>query len=390
MIIKGWVIITLLTIMTQVVTMASTKTKSTKRDQQTDVLYSNLKKMANEGKIMFGCANPTTLMYKETHIFSGFDNSDCKEITGQNPAVYESDFMWYDDPKLVAPDKEASKKAYQRGAVIAYCWHLRGKESKSFYSRNNNEFTNDKDLVKKIISGGDCASNPELNWLYRQLDTLVISTFNEFKFPVIFRPWHEMNGGWFWWGKDNCTPDEYIQLYRITVDYIRSQGVNNVLYAWSPDTKLSMEYYPGDEYVDILGLDIYEMGAVPYKTTEMVVAELEQMVDYATSKNKLAAITETGLRIEDGIYRYPEEKPDYWSKYVLETIVSNPKINKLSWVLSWYSSDWSKERKSQFYYPYKGIETDYKNGQAAIDDFLKFFNHPATIFEDDLPKIYHE
>ncbi len=357
-------------------------------DEPTASLFKNIQKLANEGKIMFGCANPTTLMYKETHIYSGFDNSDCKEITGQNPAVYESDFMWHVDPKLVEPDIEASKKAYQRGAVVAYCWHLRGMNSASFYSRQNNEFTNDKELLKQIVAGGNRENNIALNWFLTQLDTLVIPTFKEFGFPVIFRPWHEMNGNWFWWGKDNCTPEEYIKLYRLTVDYMREKNLRNVLFAWSPDTKLTMEYYPGNDYVDILGLDIYEMGAVHYKTHQMVISELKKMVDYASNNNKIAAITETGLRIENGVYRYPEEKPDYWSKYVLAPIINNPEINRIAWVLSWYSSDWSKQRKSQFYYPYKGIEKDFSKGQAAIDDFIDFFNHPATIFEDDLPNMY--
>jgi mannan endo-1,4-beta-mannosidase len=149
-----------------------------------------------------------------------------------------------------------------------------------------------------------------------------------------------------------------------------------------------MEYYPGNDYVDIIGLDIYEMGAVHYKSHQMVTHELKKMVDYATNNNKIAAITETGLRMENGVYRYPEEKPDYWSNYVLAPIVNNPEINRIAWVLSWYSSDWSKQRKSQFYYPYKGIEKDFGNGQAAINDFIDFFNHPATIFEDDLPNLY--
>jgi mannan endo-1,4-beta-mannosidase len=363
-------------------------TNSIERDHATENLYTNLKRIASEGKVMFGCANPTTLMYKETHIFEGFENSDIKEITGQNPAVYESDFMWYDDPKLIAPYKEASRKAYERGAVIAYCWHLRGKESKSFYSKNKDSFTADKDLVKKIVDGGERAENPYLNWLYTKLDTMVISTFKEFGFPVIFRPWHEMNGGWFWWGKDNCTPDEFIELFKITVDYMRKSGLTNVLYAWSPDTKLTMEYYPGDDYVDILGLDIYEMAVFPHKSKELIVSEIEKMTDYAEATNKVAAITETGLRIENGIYYYPEIHPDFWSKYVLQTILATPKTNRVVWVLSWYSSDWGRERKSQFYYPYKGIENDYPKGQVAIDDFMMFFKHEATLFEDDLPDMY--
>ncbi len=360
------------------------------RDEATENLFQNLRVMSTQNKIMFGVANPTSIMYKERHIYEGFETSDIKEITGQNPAFYESDFMWFDNDSLIAPDKEAMRKAYERGAVVGYCWHLRGPESNSFYSRVNNRFSADKNLVKDILAGGSREENRALDWLLTELDTMVIPTFKELAFPLVFRPWHEMNGGWFWWGKDNCTPDELVQLFQLTVDYIRDSGVRNVLYCWSPDTYFLKEYYPGDEYVDILGLDIYEMGAVDYKPIELVVAELEKLTDYADSVGKVAAITETGLRIDNGVFRYPEVNPYYWSQNILEPIINNEKLKRLVWVLSWYSSDWSQYRKSQVYYPYVGMENDFERGQDAIDDFLLFFNHEATLFEDDLPDMYNK
>ena len=369
--------------------MAKTKTEEgALRDKATQHLYNNLKKLSSEKKIMFGCANPTILKYKETHIREGFNSSDCKDITGQNPAFYESDFMWHVNDTLKKADILASKLAFERGAVIGYCWHLRGMKSHSFYSREHNRNTADSLLVKKIVAGGNRLQNKELDWLLSLLDSLVIPTINDFGFPVVFRPWHEMNGGWFYWGKDNCTPEEYIQLYRITVDYMRSKGVKNVLYSWSPDTKFTLDYYPGDAYVDVLGLDIYEIGAVDYKPLAMVLDEIGKMTDFAADHQKVAAITETGLRMEGEVYRYPNEIHDYWTKCVLEPIVNHAKASRVVWIESWYSADWSKKRKSQFYLPYVGLEKDQVKGQAAIDDFIKFYNHPATLFEDDLPNMY--
>ena len=359
------------------------------QNKATQILYANLKKLSGEGKLMFGCANPTTLMYDKRHIYSEFNNSDCKEITGQNPAYYESDFMWHVKDSLKVADLEAMRKAFERGAVVGYCWHFRGKESNSFYAKGRNgKLTADKNLVQKIVAGGLREENPELDWFYKQLDSVVIAPIKELGFPMTFRPWHEMNGNWFWWGSGNCTPEEYVKLYKMTVDHMREAGVTNILYAWSPDTKFTQEYYPGNDYVDVLGLDIYEMGAASYKPMDMCVDELEKLTDFAAANGKIAAITETGLRMENGVFRYPEEIPDYWTKYILEPIVNNPKLSRLIWVESWYSADWSGIHKSQFYIPYKGIEKDFDKGQEAIDDFLKFFNHPATLFEDDLPDMY--
>lgn len=120
-------------------------------DQATENLFLNLKELSSNEKVMYGCANPTTLMYKETHIYKNFNNSDCKEITGQNPAFYESDFMWHIKDSLRVADIEASKQAFKRGAVIGYCWHIRGKYSNSFKSNSKAGFNEDKELLKKII-----------------------------------------------------------------------------------------------------------------------------------------------------------------------------------------------------------------------------------------------
>jgi mannan endo-1,4-beta-mannosidase len=296
--------------------------------------------------------------------------------------------MWHIKDSLKVADIEAMKKAYQRGAVIGYCWHFRGKNSHTFSSKQDNEFTSDKDLVKKIVAGGDRRENPELDWLLTQLDTVAIPVFKDFGFPVIFRPWHEMNGFWFWWGSYNCTPEEYIKLYRITVDYLRSKGVRNVLYAWSPDTRLTLEYYPGDEYVDVLGLDMYEPGIFDWKPISLVLEEMGKMTDYAASHDKVAAISETGLRKYDNVFQYPEVHPDFWTKFVLDPIINDQKASRIVLIESWYSADWSKKREGQFYIPYVGIEKDQKNGKLAIDDFLKFYNYPATLFENDLPDMY--
>jgi mannan endo-1,4-beta-mannosidase len=365
------------------------KTKENmKRDHATEKLYQNLKKIVSDGKIMFGIANPTTLKYIDTHIYEGFDDSDCKDITGSHPAFYESDFMWHIEKPLRDADVEAMKKAHARGAVLGYCWHTRGMTSNSFYAKHNDEFTSDKDLVKKIVSDLPREENPELDWLLTEIDTLIIPVLEEIGAPIVFRPWHEMNGFWFWWGSHNCTPEEYIKLFRLTVDYMREKGVRNVLYAWSPDTKATFEYYPGDEYVDILGLDMYEPGIFEWKPIELVLEEMGKLTDYAIEHGKVAAITETGLRNHHGEVQYPESYPDFWTKYMLEPLLNDPKAHRIAWILSWYSADWGKKRENQFYIPYRGIENDRKNGQEAIDDFIRFYKHPAMLFEDNLPNMY--
>ncbi len=118
---------------------------------------------------------------------------------------------------------------------------------------------------------------------------------------MIFRIFHELNGSWFWWGGKNCEPDELKQLWRFTVSYLRDEKkVHNLLFAYNTDrfaTKEAyLERYPGDEWVDIIGFDIYQRGDStknePFiKETDQSLTILESI---ASEKNKIPALTEFG------------------------------------------------------------------------------------------------
>jgi mannan endo-1,4-beta-mannosidase len=90
-------------------------------------------------------------------------------------------------------------------------------------------------VVGRILPGGD-----HHNIFNSKLNKLVLFLKELKGLPIIFRPWHEHNFSWFWWGRDHSTRDEYIKLWQYTVDYLRN---NNGDY---------LERYPGHDYVDIL------------------------------------------------------------------------------------------------------------------------------------------
>jgi mannan endo-1,4-beta-mannosidase len=73
---------------------------------------------------------------------------------------------------------------------------------------------------------------------------------------VIWRPFHEAAGGWFWWGKD---AESCKKLWIAMSDYFKSEGVNNLIWVWTSESD-DDNWYPGDEYVDIIGRDIYDKG----------------------------------------------------------------------------------------------------------------------------------
>lgn len=114
---------------------------------------------------------------------------------------------------------------------------------------------------------------------------------------MVFRPYHEMNGGWFWWGSASCTPEEYKALYRDFVRLLADFDVHNLLYAYSPNTLNNPQeyerFYPGDDFVDILGIDIYNHGG-DSNFAEKLQEDLKVVRQFAQTHNKPFALTETG------------------------------------------------------------------------------------------------
>src|SRR5207253_685787 len=186
------------------------------------------------------------------------------------PAVIGIDFSGFTgrQPEAVQKSKEVQRKiaadTYDRGGVITAAWHF----SNPVYKGGFNWVDSlSKPTVKLLIPGG------EAHQQYKEILKGIGEWANSVRgkdgkvVPMIFRPYHEFDGGWFWWGKPHCTKEEFISLWRFTVGYLRdSLGVHNFIYAFSPDNQFLSEAqyldrYPGDEWVDMVGVDNYgDMG----------------------------------------------------------------------------------------------------------------------------------
>ena len=181
--------------------------------------------------------------------------------------------------------------------------------------------------------------------------------------PVLFRPFHEHTGSWFWWGKNLCSIDEYKTLWRFTVTYLRdTKNIHHLLYAYSTDRfntrEEYLERYPGDDVIDMLAFDLYDRGAdYPgvLKNCAAIVSTL------AKEKNKIAAVSEAGGPIA--------RQTDWWTKTVLETL----RPFNLSYILVW-RNPWQSARAA--FAPYKG--------HPSSADFIKFCQDPRTLFQKDI------
>ena len=173
--------------------------------------------------------------------------------------------------------------------------------------------------------------------------------------PIIFRPYHEFDGSWFWWGKHFCSREEFVSILANNSRLFKNKSkFKNIIYAFSPDRNFhnEKEYlnrYPGDEYVDIIGTDIYYDFTPDGDGLDWITKKLIKITSLAEEKNKLAAFTETGL---EGIVNHK-----WWTDRLLKAI-DHDSI-KISFVMVWRNAN-----TSHHYAPYIG--------HPSAENFVEF------------------
>lgn len=332
--------------------------------KETVILFHNLKKISQK-KIIFGHQNSS-----EYGIGWRWDTlrSDVKDVAGSFPGVYGWDYESipqnsYDKSRHPVP--RLAMEAYARGGINTFSWHMRNPVTY--------DFSHDTTAAVKLILDGGKYYERYLSLIDSMVDysNQMVNESGD-PIPIIFRPFHEFDGNWFWWGKGHCTQEEFIKLWHITLDYLREKKkVRNFLYAYSSDRKFLseneyLERYPGDEYVDIFGMDdYYDFKLGTDSSISMLEKKLRIISTVAEKKNKIAAFTETGL----------EQIPDTnWWTQKLYKVLDNDSL-KIAYVLLWRNlHQW------HFYVPYRG--------HASGRDFIEFRNKPKILFENDLPDMY--
>jgi mannan endo-1,4-beta-mannosidase len=349
------------------------KPVDSKATKETSALYHNLRKSAKK-HILFGHQHAT----EYGHGWSGDANrSDVKSVSGSHPAVIGVDFSGLSGrpPAAIEKTKESLRKqitdTYDRGGVTTVAWHFSNPASKGGFNWID---TVSAPAVSYLIPGG--SHHEQYKEILRTIGDLAKSVKGKdgTLAPMIFRPYHEFDGGWFWWGKPHCKQEDFVSLWRFTVSYLRdSLQVHNFLYAFSPDCLFKtetdyLERYPGNEWVDMVGVDNYaDFGRNGRYNVTAGIQKLKIVSDYARKAGKLAAFTETGL----------ESIPDtaWWTNTLLKSLKAEKM--RLSYVLVWRND---MRSPTHFYAPYPG--------QASVPDFLRFYQDPYTWFETDLPNLY--
>ncbi|MFZ4509245.1 MAG: glycosyl hydrolase [Fimbriimonas sp.] len=260
-----------------------------------------------------------------------------EENTGKRPAILGLDFMWV--PKRmgnkVGDTATAIDWAKNQVGIVTFQWHWSSPSGASdpesgFYSKGN-QF----DLAKALSD----PKSSDFQGLIADIDDVAaeIKQLNKAKVPIIFRPLHEAQGGWFWWGSKG--PEACVKLYQIIFDRMtKHHRLHNIIWAWTaypPSQKKGdpKQWYPGDKMVDIVASDYCEKKN-----------EFDELVAL-TEGRKMVALAET-MNAPDPDKVLAETPWAYW--------------------VTWARRDWNSR---------------------SPDDMKRAIAHPKTITLDKLPPL---
>lgn len=344
-----------------------------------------------EDQVLFGHQNSTFRSVRDNGV-----TSDVKDVTGSEAGLFGIDTLSLAGTECASEHPlqasiAASKKAYDGGSIISLSCHMPNftsakitatGDAKHPYDFSKCDFAESKDLTPcadYILEGG--AYNAQYN-AYLDIIAEYALALQQENVPILFRPFHENSGGWFWWGT-STSADSYRAIWRYMVNYLQAKGVHNMLYVYSPNGPIDSETdylsrFPGDAYVDVLGFDFYDDYADADKYTgdtyfEALAKSCDVVANLAKTKNKIPAIAETGIRITGAgkdslmVTGNPTKGKD-WYNQLVDTAVDH----NIPYFLLW--ANFSSEN---FFIPYKFNDT---MGQEMINEFISAYNNDRSIF----------
>lgn len=282
-------------------------------------------------KILSGQQDYSNIDWLQTHL-------------GKKPAVVGFDLMDYSPSRVeygaTTTETEKAIDWDQQGGIVAFVWHWNapkdlinqpGKEWWRGFYTDSTTFD-----LQYALSHPD---SEEYRLLLRDIDAIAtqLKKLQDANIPVLFRPLHEAEGEWFWWGAKGATPCK--ELYRLLYDRLTNEHqLNNLIWVWN---SVSPEWYPGDDIVDIVSYDSYPSGG----DYNVQVGKYDQLLSLVKDR-KLIAMTENGA-IPD-----PDLLPIYHADW------------------SWFSTWSAHDEKTN-----------------SLDHLKKVYNHDYVVTLDELPNI---
>jgi len=217
-----------------------------------------------------------------------------KDTTGKSPAIRGIDFLAYNTTfewRDHAPERAIEwTNKYKGIATVTWHWNVpceEGSEDIAFYVESANpKFTTFS--CKNAVKEG--------TWEHEKVlaDIDVLATellkLKEADVPILWRPLHEAEGAWFWWGAEG--PEACKALYRLLYDKLTNEyGLDNLIWVWTGSTSpAASEWYPGDDVVDMVGYDKYN--AADGQPNLSSIASTFYSLVQSTDGEKMVAMTE--------------------------------------------------------------------------------------------------
>lgn len=379
-------------------------------DPATVALYQYLKAVGESNGTLFGHMEDTVLKAGAVPIsdsdtedvtgsLSAINGLDCGGLFGGFAAKYNDRHEGSEIPDTNAGNIEAaarfSNEAIEKGAIITLSSHMpnfsgsRVKKGEFEHTYDGFDYTPadsyvlTEDCMNQILPGG------QYHEIFRAYLDFIADYAGQANGPILFRPFHENTGSWFWWGKAFCDAETYKSVYKYTVEYLRDEkDIHNLLYLYGPGAEASTleeyeERYPGDEYVDLVGFDTYDNDPVTDEegyTFQDTFDKLVRLTDeFAKEHGKLFAVTETGVASAGAALKETGNKRPEWFTEILD-IVTKPEYDCCYFML------WSNySRTGSYYTPFveEVNEDGTLFGHELLDPFLEFYNNEKSIFALD-------
>ncbi|WP_419876160.1 glycosyl hydrolase [Candidatus Pristimantibacillus sp. PTI5] len=342
-------------------------------------------------QVLFGHQHATTEGLSFTNTTG--TQSDVKNAVGDYPAVFGWDTLSLEGKEKpgVFNDYEQSrinliakmKKAHELGGIVTLSAHM-----PNFVTGGSFNDTAGS-VVQHILPGGD--KNGDYNAFLDQIALLAgnLKDDDGKLIPMLFRPFHEQNGGWFWWGAKTTTTSEYVEIYRYTVEYLRDQkDVHSLLYVYSPNGTFAgseanyLTTYPGDDYVDILGMDQYDNQQNPGSETflNLLVDDLAMVSKLADAKGKIATFSEFGYSPQGMLQQGNADTA--WFTRMLNAIKSDPDAKRISYMQTWANFS----ANGNLFVPYRNAPE--LGDHELLSDLVAYYNDPYTAFAAEVGEVY--
>lgn len=340
----------------------------------TQHLFTRLYQLGWQGKKLFG--HQESLEYGVGWRYLP-DHSDVYAVAGDYPAVLGCDLSGIELNDSLNIDRvpfrlirQDAIRQFEAGGVVTFSWHMHNP-----VTGGSAWDTSGGDVVAALLPGGK-AHTVYIHYLQQAARFLNnLKTESGTYVPVILRLFHELNGNWFWWGRSHASPEQMRSLWAFTVSYLRdSLHLHHILYAYNTDrfadAPAYLERYPGDDWVDIMGFDIYQAYDIAANQAfRNQLSDMCRLLDsMARHHHKIPALTEFGYNM------LPDST--WWTQVFGPAIVPYD----LAYILAWRNAGRKSDGSMEFYVPYPG--------QASAADFKRFISKYAIVLRSEAASLH--